>query len=514
MRLPGQAPWVFRLPFMRRGVFRFRLFFFALGLLGSAWIPAPGTSALAVGAQRSPELWIIDHGDATALAVRRLGGVEMVRLAEVAAALGGTVRPGADERQAVLRFPNETVRFDAGRSFVAVGGTTRVLRNPSVRRGGEWFVPLDFVSLVLPDILPGRTRYDGNARTLAVGEGYPRLEVEIASRPGSTRVIVRTDPPVPLDIEEGRRRVSVLVQTAFVETSFAEETPRDGVVERVDLIRRGSGYILEISTGRNYGRFLQERAPGALTLNLLRAGVRAASGADVLAVRPTPEARRRRDPVGPTEIRTIAIDPGHGGRNRGAAGRGGVAEKDVALSVALALGDLLERQHGFRVVLTRDADRDVALDDRIAAANTARADLLISIHLNASPSPAASGSLVYHLTPQASGRAPAGSAVHFVPWSSAQAPFVPASRGLAEAVAAELEGLGIAAGGVADAPVRVLRGAAMPAVQVELGFVTSSRDLRRLSDPAFPGRAARALAAGILRYQRSLTSFRRTGDFR
>ena len=104
------------------------------------------------------------------------------------------------------------------------------------------------------------------------------------------------------------------------------------------------------------------------------------------------------------------------------------------------------------MVLTRDADRDVALDDRIAAANTARADLLISIHLNASPSPAASGSLVYHLTPQASGRAPAGSAVHFVPWSSAQAPFVPASRGLAEAVAAELEGLDIAARGVADAP--------------------------------------------------------------
>ena len=500
---------------MRRGASVFGLFFLTLGLVGSLWISASAAGGpLAPAAQRSPELWIIDQGDASALAVRRLGGVEMVRLAEVAAALGGTVQPGESERQAVLRLRGETVRFDAGRSFVLVGGATRVLRNPSVRRGGEWFVPLDFVSLVLPDILPGRTRYDGNARTLAVGEGYPQLDVEIASRPGSTRVIVRTNPPVPLDIEQGPRRVSVLVQTAFVETSFSDETPRDGVVDRVDLIRRGSGYILEITTGRNYGRFLQERTPGTLTLNLIRAGVRAASGADVLAVRPAPEARRRRDPVGPTEIRTIAIDPGHGGTNRGAAGRGGVTEKDVALSVALALGDLLERQHGFRVMLTRDADRDVALDDRVAAANTARADLLISIHVNASPSPAASGSLVYHLTPQASGRPPAGNAVHFVPWNSAQAPFVPASRALAEAVATELEGLEIAAGGVADAPVRVLRGAAMPAVQVELGFVTSARDLPRLSNPGFPNEAARALVAGILRYQRSLTSFRPTGDVR
>ena len=169
----------------------------------------------------------------------------------------------------------------------------------------------------------------------------------------------------------------------------------------------------------------------------------------------------------------------------------------MALSVALALGDLLEREHGFRVVLTRDSDRDVALDDRIAAANTARADVLISIHLNASPSPAASGTLVYHLTPQAAGRAPAGSAVQFVPWSSAQAPFVPASRRLAEALASELQVLDIAAGGVADAPVRVLRGAAMPAVQVELGFVTSRRDLSRLSDPAFPARRRARLPPGF-----------------
>ena len=499
---------------MRCGAFRFRSFLLTLGFVGSGWIPSPDAGAAVLGAQRSPELWIVDQGDATALAVRRLGGVEMVRLAEVAGALGGSVRPGDSERQAVLRLSGEPVRFDAGRSFVRVGNATRVLRNPSVRRGGEWFVPLDFVALVLPDLLPGRVRYDDNARTLAVGDGYPRLDVEIASRPGSTRVIVRTDPPVPLEIEEGRRRVSVLVRTAFVETGFAEETPRDGVVEHVDLIRRGTGYILEINTGRNYGRFLQERAPGAVTLNLLRGGVRAASGADVLADRPAAEVRRGGDPVGPTEVRTIAIDPGHGGPNRGAAGSGGVAEKDVALAVALALGDVLEREHGFRVVLTRDSDRDVALDDRIATANTARADVLVSIHLNASPSPAASGSLVYHLTPQAAGRAPAGSAVQFVPWSSAQAPFVPASRRLAEALASELQGLDMAAGGVADAPVRVLRGAAMPAVQVELGFVTSRRDLARLSDPAFPGRAARALATGILRYQRSLSSLRPTGDIR
>ena len=485
-----------------------------LGCL-SAFLPAiPASGYAAPPAQRPRELWIIHHGETSTLAVRRFGGVEMVRLAEVARALGGRMRPGENERQAVLRLPDRAVRFDAGRSFVMVGGTTRVLRNPIVRRGGEWFVPLDFVARVLPDVLPGRSRYDGDARTLVTGEEYPLFEVDISNRPGATRITLRTDPPVPMEIEERQRRISVLLRTSFVETAFVRATPRDGVVEQVELIRRGSTYALEIATGRNYGRLRQERGPGTLTLDLIRAGVRAASGADVLSEAPSPEARVRRDPVGPAEIRTIAIDPGHGGSNRGATGRGGVTEKDVALSVALALRDLLERQHGFRVVLTRERDRDVPLDSRVAVANTARADVLISIHVNASPSPEASGSLVYHLTPQASGRPPAGSGVHFVPWNSAQAPFVPASRSLAEAIAAELEALDIRVRGTADAPVRVLRGAEMAAVHVELGFVTSTNDLARLREPTFPDRAARALAAGILRYQRSLTSFRATGDLR
>lgn len=503
---------------MRRGASSLRLLLLGLGIMGAVSFPATAPAGSVPPAQRPRELWIIDEGDASPLAVRRLGGVEMVRLGEIAGALGGAVQPGENERQAFLRLPDQTIRFDAGRSFVIVGSANRLLRNPSVRRGGEWFVPLDFVSLVLPDVLRGRTRYDQNSRTLVIGETYPQFEVEIASRPGATRIVVRTTPPVPMEIEASDRGVAVLVQTAFVETSFLSETPRDGVVERVDLIRRGSGYVLEVETGRNYGRLLQERSPGTLAMNLIRAGVRAASGAEVLPTESAPEAPVRRDPVGPSDIRTVAIDPGHGGSDRGATGRGNVTEKDVALSVALVLRNLLEQQHGFRVVLTREQDREMGLDDRVVAANTARADVLISIHLNASPSPAASGSLVYHLTPQAADRTPGGSGVHFVPWSGAQAPFVPASRSLAEAIATELaaeaEGLGVPAGGVAHAPVRVLRGAAMPAVQVELGFVTSARDIPRLRDPSFPAAAARVLAAGVLRYRRSLASFRPTGDVR
>ncbi len=473
-------------------------------------------ASLALAAQpEPPALRIIHEGDRATLTVRRLGGVEMVRLAEVAAALGGRLRPGDDERQALLRLDGRAIRFHAGRSVVLVGRTTRLLRDPSVRRGGVWFVPVDFVSRVLPDLLAGRSRYDEAERTLAVGADYPRLEVEIEGRPGTTTVTLRSDPPAPMEIEtgfeSGRRRIRVEIAAPFIETAFVGEAPRDGVVERVDLFSRGEGYILEITTGPNYGYLRQGRRRGQLEIDLIRGGMRADSGADVLRGRRA-ERPRRRDAFAPADVRIVAIDPGHGGPNHGAAASGVISEKAVTLAVALALRNRLERDLGVQVVLTRDRDREVGLDDRAAVANTARADLFVSIHLNASPSPRASGSLVYHQSPQAPGRADSGLTVRFVPWDGAQAPFVPASRLLAEAIAAELEELPIAAGGVAHAPLRLLSAAAMPAVQVELGFVTSAADREQLAAPEFHEAAARALAAGISRFRTALVAGRQVGD--
>ncbi len=469
-------------------------------------------SASAAAGQPLRELRVIHHGDASKLAIRQFGGVEMVRLSRIADALEGSLRPGASERQAVLRVSGETLRVEAGRSFVIVGQATRLLRSPSVRRGGEWFVPLDFVSRVLPDVLPGESRYDPSERTLAVGEGYPQLAVAIDSRPSATRITLASEPPVPMEIEEREGRVLVQLRVGFLETAFLGEATRDGVVERVDLSRAGEGYLLEITTGRNYGRLLQDRGRGRLSIDLVRSGMRAESGAEVLPPRREPPGPRRRDPVRPGAIRAVAIDAGHGGPDHGARGPRGFAEKDVALAVALALRDRLENDHGLQVVLTRSSDRGMDLDDRTVTANAAGADLLVSIHLNASPHPASSGSLVYYRSPGGAPRPAAESAVSFVPWDAAQAPFVPASRSLAEALAVELAVLAIPSRGIADAPLRILGSAAMPAVQIELGFVTSAPDREFLMRPGFADEAAAALAAGILRYRRSGNDMRRTGS--
>ena len=83
----------------------------------------------------------------------------------------------------------------------------------------------------------------------------------------------------------------------------------------------------------------------------------------------------------------MAIDAGHGGEDQGAKGRGGMKEKDLTLAVARRLKAALENRLGIRVLLTRDEDKNVPIDERTALANNNKADVLVSLHANASLRP-------------------------------------------------------------------------------------------------------------------------------
>ena len=94
-------------------------------------------------------------------------------------------------------------------------------------------------------------------------------------------------------------------------------------------------------------------------------------------------------------IQTIAIDPGHGGNDEGAKGVNGTTEKAITLAVAERLKAAIEARLGMRVLLTRDDDRNVPIDERAAIANNNKADLFISLHANASLRPGPSGASIY-----------------------------------------------------------------------------------------------------------------------
>ncbi|MCX7886761.1 MAG: N-acetylmuramoyl-L-alanine amidase [Verrucomicrobiae bacterium] len=202
-------------------------------------------------------------------------------------------------------------------------------------------------------------------------------------------------------------------------------------------------------------------------------------------------------------VRTIVLDPGHGGHDRGALGCAGGVEKTLVLDLARRLQQQLEPR-GFTVWLTRTTDRFVPLEARTEFAAQKKADMLISIHLNANGT--AHGVETFCLTPANA----VSTATAFRGWHrSGQS--APPERGnrhdeqniwLAHCIQKSLlRSTGAADRGVRRARFAVLRDAPCPAVLLEAGFLTHAAEERRLLTPDYRQRLAKAVAEGILSYK-------------
>jgi N-acetylmuramoyl-L-alanine amidase len=221
-------------------------------------------------------------------------------------------------------------------------------------------------------------------------------------------------------------------------------------------------------------------------------------------------------------IRKIVLDPGHGGKDPGAIGAGGLAEKDIVLNVAKKLAAKLRRDMGIQVVLTRSDDRFIALEDRTAIANAEDADLFISLHMNASPNGEARGVETYYLdntTDEASIRLAARenstsrknvSDLQFILSDMMQNMKLDDSVSLAHRLQSSIvSGVGSQMRDVRDLGVKkalfyVLVGARMPSVLVEMFFITHREEGRAMSQNKLQDAMAEALYDGIQQYSRSV----------
>jgi N-acetylmuramoyl-L-alanine amidase len=221
-------------------------------------------------------------------------------------------------------------------------------------------------------------------------------------------------------------------------------------------------------------------------------------------------AQPREAGTAPSRLRTIAIDPGHGGDDAGVRGAGGLEERQLTLDVALRLRTRLETQLKVRVVLTREDDRTVGPDDRAAIANEARADLLLSLHANAAPAVSVSGAEVYYsaLDPAHAELLPSAQAPPtLLQWDEAQARQYDASERLAGIVHEELQrAVPMNRRSLRRAPLRVLQGAAMPAVLVEMLFLTNPDQEGAASASELRDTLAAALVEATARFQTLMDS--------
>jgi N-acetylmuramoyl-L-alanine amidase len=324
-------------------------------------------------------------------------------------------------------------------------------------------------------------------------------------------VVLEADVPLEPRLVETENGLTVSFPDVSSRGWTGTRTLRDGLVATAELGEaRGAAALLVAFERPPAGRKVYRlEDPPRVVLDFQRHPPRPPAA---------PPAGQRAEPLG-----TLVIDPGHGGHDVGAVGPTGLQEKELALDIARRLAAVLQEELGVRVVLTRGRDQFVGLRERTTLANRERADLFVSIHVNAAPVAAATGTETYFLSNEATDGAARRAAeyenrligldagprggqpdvVRSILWDLAQSDFQQESSRVAEALQNNLDrALRQPSRGVKQAPFYVLGGAAMPAVLVEIGFISNPLEEQRLRDDGYRDRIARALAAGIAAYKR------------
>jgi N-acetylmuramoyl-L-alanine amidase len=436
-------------------------------------------------------------------------GRAYVELDRVAATLGTRLDATPGSINAYLRTPGHVVTLTRNWAQVVVDGKPIVLDAPVRVRGGVWLVPEMFVGRVLPRLAPAATPVASPTQTPSRVATPPVTldDLRVRSYPSFTRVVLETSGPVTYRQEPGPSRELRMRIGNLVAEPRGEET-RDGLVAEARLERAGVDGVLRVTFD---GVPVEPKVTALTDPHRL-----------VLDFRRPQEPGGDRPTAAP--LRLIVLDAGHGGHDPGAVGPTGLTEKEVVLDVTRRVARLAEEQLGVKIRLSRDSDHFVTLRDRTSFANRERADLFVSIHANAHREAALAGVETFFLSSEATDsharqlaaqensvvqlEAPAArssrvDAVRAILWDLAQSEFQMESSRLAEIVQDSMtRSLRIPNRGVKQAAFHVLGGAAMPAILIEIGFVTNPTEERRLRDSRYREEIARAILAGLAEYKR------------
>lgn len=480
--------------------------------LAAEAVPAPKPAPPPPAALRATGVGILESGGVrSGLPWVDAGRGVLVELAPLVDRLGGELVPGAFWRSAELRLEGETFVLASESAALTAGTRIQNLSQPPVFFEGRVFVPLDLIPRTWGELLGVEARWDPTAKRLVADRPRGRevaVEASVVHLQGVTTVVLRFDgtPRVRIEERPGSWELAAVGDRFVAPPARAVSDPfvRSLTIEPGRIrVALAEGIAAEHYRLRN---------PDRLVLELFRE----AAGAEAEAATP----RREVDLGG---IRRVVLDPGHGGSETGAVGAAGTMEKELTLAIARTLAERLRAELGVEVALTRTEDVDLGLDERSAFANQSRADLFVSIHLNSTSRGRgnAHGAETYFLSLEASDERAADAAalenlvgepvgadgsdgveLQMLLWDLAQSRFLAASQRLASLVQEELNRtLSLPDRGVKQAPFRVLMGAAMPAVLVELGFISSREEEQKLRDPAYRFRLVETVVRAIARFK-------------
>ncbi|MEO5896974.1 MAG: N-acetylmuramoyl-L-alanine amidase [Vicinamibacterales bacterium] len=463
-----------------------------------------------------PPYTVLSREERRPLPTRVLNGQEMFAVDDLARLFGLAAREDTIAGGLTITVRGQSILLSPSQELVSVAGRLISLPTPPVKEGNAWFVPVDFVSRALAPVAGTRIELRKASRLVLSGDiRVPRIAGRIESQgPSLARLTLDVAPATPHSVTQDASRLMIRFEADLLDVSLPSTTAPD-LIQNMRV--EGTAVVVEL--GGRFGSFRTSDLPGDRGATRIVIEVTAETTESPAA--PPPPAQEAPPLLELTPsggLRSVVIDAGHGGAEEGARGRDGISEKTVTMSVARRLKAALEARLGVRVILTRDGDTAVALDQRASVANNNKADLFISLHANASVRPAVAGAEVFYLSLDEYGEgalrastAPretlpvlgGGSRdIEVVEWQFAQARHISQSAALARNVETALRArVAMSPRALQQAPFRVLVGANMPAVLVEMGFLSNAAQARQLASDQYQSTIVEALVDAIVRFR-------------
>ncbi len=482
--------------------------------------------AIALMATAQPaSLTVLSRDGRKPLPVIAVNNQEYVAVDDINTVFGTTAREDRLAGGLTITLRSRSIVLTADQNVVSVGGRLVSLPSPPVRRDGRWHVPLDFLPRALALVLDTRLDLRRAPRLLIVGDlRAPRVVARVDAGTTNVAVTFEVTPNTQAQVTAQPGRLVVQFEADVIDLALPSLPPQTFLL---GLAPGDTANSVVLTTGPRYATHRVATTPadagsGRVTIDLLPATTAETTAPTVTPPAAPPEARLVIPPPAPASgLRTVVIDPGHGGDELGTQGAKGTLEKEITLSVARRLRTLIESRLGAKVFLTRDDDRTLSLDERSAFANNHQADVFLSLHANSAVRPALKGAEVYFLTVEradAEARKRAGDNATTLPalgggsreidlilWETAQARYLEQSAALAGFVEQALAGrVEMSPRAIQQASLRVLVGANMPAALVEIGYLSNAEQEAQLATGAYQDQVAQALLDALIKFREFL----------
>ncbi len=482
-------------------------------MLGMALAQARPSAQPPVAGAGNDALTVVSSEGRRALPLTVIDGQEMVAADDLARLFRLTVREDRLTDGLIISYGDQTIVLSMTDGLASAAGRVVSLAAAPALRDGRWFVPTDFIDRALARVYDDRIELRRASRLLLVGDiRVPRVTATVEPAGAQARLVLNSTPATPyvVSLERESNRLVVTFDADMLDAALPNRLPQ-AFIASMRVAPDTTAVLIDL--GPQFSAFRSATdGSGGVILDLLPS---AAGTSD------TPTTTAEPPPLDLTPVsavRTIVIDAGHGGDEDGARGLNGTLEKHVTLSVARSLKSAIENRLGLRVLLTRDGDETVRLDERAAIANNNKADLFISLHANASVRPSARGAEVFYLSIEEYGdearqlakgegqELPVFSGgtrpIEIILWEMAQVRHIEQSEVLAQMIETRLRArLPMGQRSIQQAPFRVLVGANMAAVLVEMGFISNPEQEQQLASASFQQLIVQSLVEAIVRFK-------------